>query len=85
MARVTALDSTAFITRLYREKNQTGFLKAFSDQPEHITSGMSPLRNILKELQVGKISAFLYSFEYFTHPSKRFEQCIYIRGALFPL
>lgn len=50
--RVTALALEAFIVRLYREKNQNGFLKAFTDQPEHITSGMSPLKNIMKELQV---------------------------------
>ncbi|KAF8580272.1 hypothetical protein K439DRAFT_1415468 [Ramaria rubella] len=56
--KVTALDSTAFITRLYRSKNQAGFLKAFSDQPEQITSGMSPLRNILKELQIRTIHIY---------------------------
>ncbi|KIJ56197.1 hypothetical protein M422DRAFT_198890 [Sphaerobolus stellatus SS14] len=56
--KVTALDSTAFITRLYREKNQTGFLKAFTDQPEQITSGMSPLTNILKELQVRTVHIY---------------------------
>ncbi|KAH0838837.1 hypothetical protein J3R83DRAFT_7247 [Lanmaoa asiatica] len=50
--RVTALALEAFIVRLYREKNTTGFLKAFSDQPEFITSGMSPLKNIMKELQL---------------------------------
>lgn len=57
--RVTALDSTAFITRIYREKNQTGFLKAFTDEPEQITYGMSPLKNILKELQV-RVTFFRY-------------------------
>ncbi|KAI6043131.1 hypothetical protein EDC04DRAFT_2962374 [Pisolithus marmoratus] len=50
--RVTALALEAFIVRLYREKNSTGFLKAFSDQPEYITSGLSPLRNIMKELHL---------------------------------
>lgn len=50
--RVTALALEAFIVRLYREKNSTGFLKAFSDQPESITSGLSPLRNIMKELHL---------------------------------
>ncbi|KAM5544482.1 hypothetical protein V8D89_002142 [Ganoderma adspersum] len=49
--RVTPTSAEAFIVRLYREKNKKGFLKAFSDQPEHITSGMSPLRTIMKELQ----------------------------------
>jgi len=50
--RVTALSLEAFIVRLFREKNNAGFLKAFSDQPEHITSGLSPLRSIMKELQL---------------------------------
>lgn len=56
--RVTALSLEAFIVRLYREKNQTGFLKAFSDQPEHITSGMSPLKNIMKELQLRNVHIY---------------------------
>ena len=56
--RVTALSLEAFIVRLYREKNTTGFLKAFSDQPEHITSGMSPLKNIMKELQLRKVHIY---------------------------
>ncbi|KAI0300476.1 hypothetical protein B0F90DRAFT_1810368 [Multifurca ochricompacta] len=50
--KVTALSLEAFIVRLYREKNTSGFLKGFSDQPEHITSGLSPLRGIMKELQL---------------------------------
>lgn len=50
--RVTPTSLEAFIVRLYRETNDSGFLKAFSDQPEHITSGMSPLRSIMKELQL---------------------------------
>ncbi|KAK7689622.1 hypothetical protein QCA50_007415 [Cerrena zonata] len=53
--RATPTSSEAFILRLYREKNQNGFFKAFSDQPEHITSGMSPLRTIMKELQLRKV------------------------------
>ena len=44
--------------RLYRERNNTGFLKAFSDQPEHITSGMSPLRTIMKELQLRTVHIY---------------------------
>jgi hypothetical protein len=55
IGRVTALSLEAFIVRLYREKNDTGFLKAFSDQPEHITSGLSPLRSIMKELQLHSV------------------------------
>lgn len=55
LSRVTPTSAEAFIVRLYREKNQNGFLKAFCDQPEHITSGMSPLRTIMKELQLRKV------------------------------
>ncbi|KAJ6579203.1 hypothetical protein DFH09DRAFT_1447495 [Mycena vulgaris] len=56
--RVTPLVLEAFIVRLYREKNKTGFLKAFTDQPEHITSGMSPLKNIMKELQLRTVHIY---------------------------
>ncbi|KAJ7722820.1 hypothetical protein B0H16DRAFT_346228 [Mycena metata] len=56
--RVTALALEAFIVRLYREKNKTGFLKAFTDQPEHITNGMSPLKNIMKELQLRTVHIY---------------------------
>ncbi|KAF8201952.1 hypothetical protein K438DRAFT_1821001 [Mycena galopus ATCC 62051] len=56
--RVTPLALEAFIVRLYREKNKTGFLKAFTDQPEQITSGMSPLKNIMKELQLRSVHIY---------------------------
>ncbi|KAM5544488.1 hypothetical protein V8D89_002148 [Ganoderma adspersum] len=56
--RVTPTSAEAFIVRLYREKNKKGFLKAFSDQPEHITSGMSPLRTIMKELQLRTVHIY---------------------------
>ncbi|THH30533.1 hypothetical protein EUX98_g3669 [Antrodiella citrinella] len=56
--RVTPTSAEAFIVRLYREKNTTGFLKAFSDDPEHITSGLSPLRTIMKELQLKKVHVY---------------------------
>ncbi|KAF9221255.1 hypothetical protein BS17DRAFT_270634 [Gyrodon lividus] len=56
--RVTALALEAFIVRLYREKNIAGFLKAFSDQPEYITSGMSPLKNIMKELHLRTVHIY---------------------------
>ncbi|KAF8338666.1 hypothetical protein F5887DRAFT_1284710 [Amanita rubescens] len=56
--RISPLVLEAFIVRLYREKNKTGFLKAFTDQPEHITSGLSPLRNIMKELQLRKVHIY---------------------------
>jgi DNA excision repair protein ERCC-4 len=57
--RVTPLVLEAFIVRLFREKNKKGFVKAFTDQPEHITSGFSPLKNIMKELQIRNVHIFL--------------------------
>ncbi|KAG6830270.1 hypothetical protein H0H92_001536 [Tricholoma furcatifolium] len=56
--RVTPLVLEAFIVRLYREKNKNGFLKAFTDEPEHITSGLSPLKNIMKELQLRSVHIY---------------------------
>ena len=56
--RVTDTSMEAFVVRLYREKNKDGFLKAFSDQPEYITSGISPLRKVLKELQLRNVHIY---------------------------
>ncbi|KAH7903238.1 hypothetical protein BJ138DRAFT_1020950, partial [Hygrophoropsis aurantiaca] len=56
--RVTPLSLEAFIVRLFREQNTRGFIKAFSDQPEHITSGMSPLKTIMKELQLRSVRIY---------------------------
>ncbi|KAJ7236893.1 hypothetical protein B0H12DRAFT_1256169 [Mycena haematopus] len=61
--RVTPLVLEAFIVRLYREKNKTGFLKAFTDEPEHITSGLSPLKNIMKELQLRSVHIYPRYFQ----------------------
>ncbi|KAL6299457.1 hypothetical protein BKA93DRAFT_819892 [Sparassis latifolia] len=56
--KVAPEGSEAFIVRLYRERNQNGFIKAFSDQPEHITSGIWPLRTIVKQLQLRSIHIY---------------------------
>ncbi|KAK0467113.1 uncharacterized protein EV420DRAFT_666448 [Desarmillaria tabescens] len=56
--KVSPLHLVSFITRLYREKNDNGFLKAFTDQPEHITSGLSPLKNVMKELRLRKVHIY---------------------------
>ncbi|EME48529.1 hypothetical protein DOTSEDRAFT_162102 [Dothistroma septosporum NZE10] len=52
--RVAATSLEAFIVRIYRQKNKAGFLKAFSDSPEPLTSGFQPLTNILKNLFLRK-------------------------------
>lgn len=57
-SRVTPTAIEAFIVRLFREKNRDGFVKAFTDQPEHITSGMSPLKSVMKELQLRRVHLY---------------------------
>ena len=56
--RVTPLVLERFLVRLYRENNKTGFVKTFSDQPEHITSGLSPLKNLMRELQLRTVHVY---------------------------
>lgn len=48
--RVVATSLEAFILRIYRQKNKTGFLKAFSDAPEPFTTGFAPLSNMMRNL-----------------------------------
>ncbi|XP_070562512.1 DNA repair endonuclease XPF-like isoform X2 [Ptychodera flava] len=45
----------AFILRLYRQKNKTGFIKAFSDQPQCFSSGLCHLERVMKNLFVKKL------------------------------
>ncbi|KAK0520107.1 DNA repair protein RAD16, partial [Tilletia horrida] len=45
----------AFIVRIYRQENQDGFLKAFSDDAEHFALGLSPLQTVLRQLQIRKV------------------------------
>ncbi|KAG8807434.1 hypothetical protein FRC17_004460, partial [Serendipita sp. 399] len=56
--RVTPQSTEAFIIRLFRQNNTEGFLKAFTDEPEHITVGFSPLKDIMKELQVRNVHIY---------------------------
>ena len=42
----------AFILRLFRQKNTTGFIKAFTDQPQSFTQGFGRVERILKNLFV---------------------------------
>ncbi|GAA5918704.1 hypothetical protein JCM5296_003677 [Sporobolomyces johnsonii] len=49
---VTPTSQEAFIVRIYRKANKIGFLKAFSDQPESFTFGLSPLQTTLMQLKI---------------------------------
>lgn len=53
---VVATSLEAFIVRIYRQFNKVGFLKAFSDSPEPLTVGFSPLANTLQNLFLRKPS-----------------------------
>ncbi|GAA5837199.1 hypothetical protein JCM5353_001595 [Sporobolomyces roseus] len=52
---VTPTSQEAFVIRIYRQSNKTGFLKAFSDQPEAFTFGLSPLQTTLVQLKLREV------------------------------
>ncbi|KAI9809328.1 MAG: hypothetical protein M1825_002620 [Sarcosagium campestre] len=54
--RIVATSTEAFILRIFRQKNKNGFLKAFSDSPEPLTTGFSPLATMMRNLFLRKAS-----------------------------
>ncbi|KAL4740706.1 DNA repair protein RAD1 [Aspergillus similis] len=54
--KIVATSTEAFIIRIYRNANKSGFLKAFSDSPEPFTTGFAPLANSLRNLFLRKAS-----------------------------
>ena len=54
--KVTATSTEAFIARVYRQNNKKGFLKAFSDNPEPLATGFSPLSTTMRNLFLRKPS-----------------------------
>lgn len=53
--RIKETSNDAFIISLFRDKNDWGFIKAFSDEPESFT-GFTPLATKLKILRVSNVS-----------------------------
>ncbi|KAE8226227.1 hypothetical protein CF319_g1147 [Tilletia indica] len=53
--KVSPTSVEAFIVRIYRQENEEGFLKAFSDDAEHFALGLSPLQTVLRQLQIRKV------------------------------
>ncbi|KAG1236150.1 hypothetical protein G6F68_018878 [Rhizopus microsporus] len=43
------------ILRIYREENEEGFIKAFSERPESFVSGFAPLQNTMKALFLRRV------------------------------
>ncbi|KAL2795951.1 hypothetical protein BJX66DRAFT_336448 [Aspergillus keveii] len=54
--KIVATSTEAFIVRIYRHANKSGFLKAFSDSPEPFSTGFAPLANSLRNLFLRKAS-----------------------------
>ena len=54
--KIVATSLEAFILRIYRQKNKSGFLKAFSDNPEPFTTGFSPLSTMMRNLFLRNVS-----------------------------
>ncbi|KAL1894805.1 DNA repair protein RAD16 [Ceratocystis pirilliformis] len=54
--KFTATSNEAFILRVWRGKNRSGFLKAFSDKPEAFIRGFSQLTKMLGSLFLRKVS-----------------------------
>lgn len=53
--RVVDSCQEAFILRLYRQKNKTGFIKAFSENPLCFTSGFCQVERVMRSLFVRKL------------------------------
>ncbi|KAL6072820.1 DNA repair endonuclease XPF, variant 2 [Balamuthia mandrillaris] len=53
--RVSETSMEAFILRLFRQSNKTGFIKAFSESPEAFASGFCKVEAIMKNLYVKRL------------------------------
>eukprot|EP00040_Diaphanoeca_grandis_P031254 m.186662 g.186662 ORF g.186662 m.186662 type:complete len:1016 (-) comp32275_c4_seq6:246-3293(-) len=52
---ITPTSTEAFIMRLYRFANRTGFIKALSDAPERLAQGFNKVEKLMKSLWVRKL------------------------------
>jgi DNA excision repair protein ERCC-4 len=53
--RVSETSTEAFILRVYREENESGFIKAFTDEPSSLLSGFHKVEKVLASLHVRKL------------------------------
>ena len=75
VSSVTHLAPETFIVRLFREKNKKGFVKAFSDAPERIRGGLSPLKTVMKNLQLRNVYIYPRSVEFSFYPERYLNRC----------
>ncbi|PWN88390.1 DNA repair protein [Acaromyces ingoldii] len=53
--RISPTCVESFIARIFRQENKEGFIKAFSDEPEHFAGGLSPLQTVLGQLHMRRV------------------------------
>ena len=53
--RVTDTSNEAFVLRLFRQRNRTGFVKAITEQPETLQSGFAKVERVMKALFVTRL------------------------------
>lgn len=53
--QVSEYCNETLILRLFRAGNQSGFIKAFSENPESITGGFAQLEKLLRWLHLAKV------------------------------
>jgi len=53
--RITETSIETFILRVFKQDNRTGFVKAFSDDPERLCTGLGKLERLLQHLYVKKL------------------------------
>ena len=53
--RISDISVENFIIRVYRQKNRTGFIKAFCDEPDQISTGIAKTEKLLKMLFVRRL------------------------------
>lgn len=55
---LSLFENTTLVALTRMLSDQTGFLKAFSDQPEAFTFGLSPLQTTLMQLKIREVSIY---------------------------
>lgn len=53
--RISETSIESFILRVYRERNRSGFIKAFSEDPEHLQNRFGKVERLLRLLYVKKL------------------------------
>ena len=53
--RISEISIESFIIRVYRQKNRTGFIKAFTDEPDQLSVGIAKTEKLLKMLYLRRL------------------------------